>query len=51
MKTAILQLNDVYFRNCCTKMWLKLSIWATLRRGESKAKRGLLNQQDMGQRG
>jgi len=42
VKTAILQLDKLYFRNCCTKMWIKLFFWAPLRRGESKARRGVL---------
>jgi len=46
VKTAILQPNDLYFRNCCTLMWIKLSVRAPLRRGKNKDRRGLLNQQD-----
>jgi len=47
VETAILQLNDLYFCKCYTLMWIKLSIWVSLRRGQSKVRRGLLNQQDM----
>jgi len=49
VKTAILQLNDLYFRNCCTKMRIKLSVWALLRRGKSKVRRVVLNQQHTAQ--
>jgi len=49
VKTEILQLNDLHFRNCYTKMWIKLSVWAKVRRGESKLRRGLLSQQDTAQ--
>jgi len=44
MKTAILQLNDLYFRNCCTKNVDKLSVsvWASLYR-KSKVRREVLN--------
>jgi len=31
LKTAILQLNDLYFPICSTKMWIKLSTWAPFR--------------------
>jgi len=39
LKTAILQRNDLYFCTYCTKMWIKLSVWAPLCRGESKVGR------------
>jgi len=50
-KAAILQLNDLYFQNCSIKMWIKLSVWAPLRRGESKVRCGVLIQQDTTQPG
>jgi len=38
-----LHLSEVYFLNCCTKMWIKLSVWVLLRGGESKVRRRVLN--------
>jgi len=43
LQLSELQLDGLYFRNCCTKMGIKLFYLAPLRREKGKVKRGLLN--------